>query len=249
MPDATLIPVSSRCFFLPNDPTADRPCLGVVRGDRLTLRVDAGNSPDHSALMERLMRSQGLPESGLLALTHSHWDHTYGMSALRCPAVACRETQAQLERMGRWRWTPEAMAHRLETGEDIRFCHDAMLVEYPDPTVIRVRTADMVFDDHLTLDLGGVHAELLRLPNSHAADCVVVLVPEERVIFTGDICYEDLHHTPPCVHTRRYRALQEALKALDFDMAVPGHQPALTKAALLQDMEDALPEIGLLLDD
>lgn len=241
--------VAPHCFYLPYSTEADRPCLGVVCGERLTLRIDGGNSPAHNALMEQAMADQGLPAAQLLALTHSHWDHTYGMSAVRCPVIACRETQAELERMRRWQWTPEAMLRRLNTGEDIRFCHDFILVEYPEPTAVQVRTADVVFTDALTLDLGGIHAQLLRLTNSHAQDCVVVLIPEEKVLFTGDICYKDLHHTPVCIHARRYQALRDALELLNFDTVVPGHQLAISKKALFQDMEETLQEAELVLDD
>lgn len=232
--------ITDRCYSLPCDHTADRPALGYVRGDRLSLRIDAGNSPAHSHLMENALRSAGLPAAGLTALTHSHWDHTYGLCAASAPAIACAATQAHLAAMSRWDWTPEAMQARLDAREDIPFCHDAILVEYPDPCQIRVRTADVTFDDRLMLDLGGVHAALMRLENSHADDCVVIHIPEERVIYLGDICYEDLHHDPVCWHRSRFEALCAALKSLDFAYAVPGHQGMKTREELMQDLSERL---------
>lgn len=241
--------LTKRCYCMPFSRTADRPSLGVICGDRLTLRVDGGNSPAHAALMERAMAKRGLPPTDLIAVTHSHWDHSYGLSAAACPVIACRKTQAQLLRMAEWQWTPEAMERRLQTGEDIRFCHDFILEEYPDPAAIRVRTADVVFDGRLSVDLGGVCAELLCLTNSHAEDCVVVHVPEEGVVYLGDICYEDLHHEPPCIHRRRFEALLDSLSTLDFTLAVPGHQMPMSKAELLDDMQKTLDECECVLDD
>ena len=234
--------LTARCWWMPGSHDTDRPSLGCVRGDRLTLMVDSGNSPGHHQRMLRAMAEQGLGAPQLIALTHSHWDHTFGLCASAALAVACRETQAQLRRMAAWAWTREAMAHRLETGEDIPFCHENICREYPDPTAIRVRTADVVFDRRLDIDLGGVHAQLIRLENSHAADCVIVCVPEEKVVYLGDISYEDLHHRPPCWHLQRRAALLAALDRLDFAWAVPGHQDAMPRDAFFRDAEAALAE-------
>lgn len=242
--------LSRRCYVLPSAATADRPSLGAVCGDRLTLRIDCGNSPAHDALMREAMRTAGLPPAALTAVTHSHWDHTFGMCAADHPVIACSRTQAQLQRMTAWRWTPEAMQKRLETREDIPFCHQEMLVEYPDPARIRVRTADIVVSGDTDVDLGGVTVSLLLLPSSHTDDCMAMLVREEGVLYLGDITYEDLHHDPECLHTRRYRQLMDALAALDFTIAVPGHQEPMSKQELLSDMADMLTcGEALLLDD
>lgn len=239
--------ITDRCYALPFERTGDRPALGYVRGDRISLYVDAGNSAAHAAKMAEAVRAEGLPPAGLAALTHSHWDHTYGLSALSCPTVACRRTQEQLLRMARWQWTLQAMAERLRTHEDILFCHEAILVEYPALDMIRVRPADIVFEDRLTLDLGGVHAELILAENSHANDCVIVHIPEEKVVFLGDICYTDLHHEPECLHRARFETLRTTLSALDFDWAVMGHQETLTRAELFKDMEETLSDPDLLI--
>ncbi len=241
--------VAPHCYYLPYDTHADRPCLGVVQGQRYTLRIDSGNSPAHHALMEQEMAAAQLSPSDFIALTHSHWDHTYGMVAATCPTLACRQTQVQLSRMAEWAWTPEAMARRLETGEDIEFCHRHILLEYEELSSISVRTADLVFEERMTLDLGGLHAELIHLPSSHAEDCVVVYIPEEKVVYLGDSCYEDLHHDPVCIHEKRFAALRAALADMDFDVCVPAHQLAMTKAALLEDMEETLLEAPLRVAD
>lgn len=234
--------ITERCFYMSGDHATDRPSLGYVRGDRFSLVVDGGNSPAHWQVMAASLTEAGLPAPDWCAVTHSHWDHVYGLCAMDAQVIACRGTEAQLCRMQTWRWDGQSMHRRLDTGEDILFCHENILKEYADPQTIRVRTADIVFDDRLTLDLGGVHAELLRLPNSHAADSTVVLIPEERVVFLGDITYHDLHHVPECWHLRRRAQLLEALSGLDFAWAVPGHQEVKSRGALFASLEEALAE-------
>lgn len=239
--------LTPRCGYYPHESECDRPCLGYVRGERYTLLVDAGNSPAHHAEMLRLMAAKGLPAPGLIAVTHSHWDHTYGMAQAAAPVVVNHVTQRHLDAMSRWAWTLSAMEERLRTGEDILFCHECILKEYPDPGAIRVRRGDVVYEGRLTLDLGGVHAELIHLENSHADDCSVVYVPEEKLLFLGDILCSDLHHQPPCIHQARFAALRSALEGLDFTLAVEGHAPPMTRDQVFADMDEALVGDELLL--
>lgn len=238
--------ITARCHYLPCEKETDRPCLGYVRGDRISLLIDAGNSPAHYRAMQEAIARCGLPAPGLAAITHAHWDHTYGMAACTVPVMVNHATQQHLQRMSAWAWTLPAMEQRLRTGEDILFCHECILKEYPDLSAIRVRTGDIVYRDRLTLDLGGVHAILMHLENSHADDCSIVYIPEEKVVYLGDITYEDLHHTPPCIHQARYAALRKALEETDFTLAVPGHQGLKTKAEILHEF-DTIDEEGLMM--
>ena len=232
--------LTNRVFWTPGDHETDRPTLGCICGDRHTLLIDCGASPAHIREMLSALQDAGLPSPTLAVVTHAHWDHVFGMSALNIPVIASTRTQQQLIRMESWAWTEEAMLRRLHTREDILFCHEHMLKEYPDPSVIRVRRADIVFDEALSLDLGGCTVHLRLLPNSHAEDCAVILCPEEGVLFTGDITYMDLHADPPCWHTRRYHALLSALAETDFTTAVPGHQEPMERSAFFADLRDAL---------
>lgn len=244
-----LTQLSPRCYFLPHASRDDRPALGYIRGDRFSLQIDCGNSPAHLTQMQEELRRLALPLPALYALTHSHWDHTFAMAAVSAPVIACRETQLHLEAMARWRWTLGDMKTRVAQGEDAAFCFDYMLEAYPDPSAIVVRAADVVFDERMTLSLGGITVRLLRLPNSHRDDCVVALAEEDGVLFTGDITYEDLNHVPPCYHRRRFMALREALGKLPFTLVVPGHQKPMTRAEFFADLNMALQGDSLVLDD
>ncbi len=232
--------LTNRVFWTPGDHETDRPTLGCICGDRHTLLIDCGASPAHVGEMLSALREANLPAPTLAVVTHAHWDHVFGMSALDIPVIASVQTQQQLLRMESWAWTEESMLHRLDTREDIPFCHEHMLKEYSDPTVIRVRRADIVFDEALSLDLGGCTVQLRVLPNSHAEGCAVILCPEEGVLFTGDITYMDLHADPPCRHMLRYNTLLAALVDMEFSTAVPGHQEPMKRTEFFTDLRDAL---------
>lgn len=240
--------ITSRAWFLPNDHATDRPCLGYVRGDRYALMIDAGNSPAHHQLFLDQLTAAGLPVPDAVAITHSHWDHTYAMCAAAAPTLVNHKTQEHLLQMSRWPWTLPAMEERLRTREDILFCHECILKEYPDLSVIRVVPGDVVYHHRLSLDLGGIHAELIHLENSHADDCSIVYIPEEKLVFLGDITCDDLHHEPRCIHQARYDKLRQSLTELDFTRSVEGHWDQIcTKADILASMEETQAEVDLIL--
>ena len=49
------------------------------------------------------------------------------------------------------------------------------------------RAPDTVFDDDLTLDLGGVHVRVSGVGPNHTRGDTVMYVEEDRVLFTGDV--------------------------------------------------------------
>lgn len=235
----------------------DRPNIGYIRGERGVLLFDAGNSGGNVEQLKRELNDAGLPLPNYLALSHWHWDHSYGAAFWGCPIIAGRETDAWLRRMHQWTWDDEAMARRVETGEDIAFCCDMIRREYPDRSMIQVVPADLVFDGRLTIDLGGVTAELIHCRGPHSSDSVLCYVPEDRFVFLGDSNCKDLYglswncdievegsfsaatealaYDPEKV--RDYLAL---LESLDFTHCVSGHSEIKTREHQFASLKEAL---------
>ena len=229
--------LTDRVFFLPCDPATDRPCLGYLRGDRFSVMIDAGNSPAHAALLLEELRGAGLPRPRFVALTHWHWDHTFGLPGLDAAAAACSRTGRMLERMLGWKWDDASMAERLRAGEDILFCDEMIRREYPDRGKIALRPADLLYEDRLDLLPGGCSCRLLRVGGPHSDDCVTALIPEEGVLFLGDAYCEDMHHGEPHYPRAATERLISSLRALDFTVAVGGHCPPLSRADLFGYLE------------
>src|SRR5688500_17541134 len=99
----------------------DRPALGVVVGERGSLIVDAGNSPAHVLALRGELARHGLPAPRLVALTHWHWDHVFGVAALGAPAIASRETQRVVRVLAGLPWDDEALDRRVAEGTEIAF--------------------------------------------------------------------------------------------------------------------------------
>lgn len=237
-----LIKLTDRIYYMPHNEDTDRPVLGYIRGDKFSLMVDSGNSKNHVELFTDNVLELEMPYPDYVAITHSHWDHTYGMSSLSSISIACNRTNDYLESMTRWEWTDEAMKNRLESGEEIEFCDTMIRREYPDLSRIKVKTADILFNEKLTIDLGGIECQLVKLENSHADDCVVVYVPKEKVIFIGDIISEDFHHGEHKYYKEKLESLMCAFKSIDFNTALFGHMEPFTKKELMEWLDETYSE-------
>lgn len=86
----------------------------------------------------------------------------------------------------------------------------------------QIRLADIAFNGNLDLYLGSHTIRLLSLPG-HVPGGVGVYIPEERVVFTGDIVFYRrkswLHDADPSHWLESIRRIGE----LDIDVIVPGH--------------------------
>lgn len=240
----TLKRLTERVWHTDADERTDRPVLGYISGDKASLMVDAGNSREHAAMLIDEVLANGLAHPKYVAITHWHWDHCYGMCGIDAVLVASRETNLKLKEMMSWEWTDTAMAKRIETGEDILFCDEIIRKEYQDRSRIEVRSADIVFDDKLEIDLGGVTCILLKLPNSHSDDSIIVYVPEEKVVFLGDITSEDLHHGTDRHYIEKLGMLIEALEWLDFEVALHGHDEPRSKEYVLGYLREDMELLG-----
>jgi cyclase len=82
-----------------------------------------------------------------------------------------------------------------------------------------------LIDDRLELDLDGLRVELLYVGPAHTAGDVIVHLPHERIVFTGDVLF---HRCTPIGWEGTYAKWIEALDrviALAPDVVVPGHGP------------------------
>lgn len=233
---------SDRIYYLPFDEKGDRPNLGYIRGDKYSLMVDAGNSAAHVATYNAACRELGLKKPDFAALTHWHWDHVFGLHAVDCPAIASAQTNEHIAGVMQWTWTDEAMAERLRTGADNTFCDRTIREEYPDRSQIRLRLADITFDTHLTLDLGGITCELYRLENPHTADGVILYIPQERFIFLGDADCEGHHHGREPLYREKLAELMQTLQAIDFETLLQGHEPPMTRESAFAMWQEELAQ-------
>lgn len=234
---------SERILYTEEIAETDQPYIYLLKGSRLSLQIDAGNSGTNVLRFNEQLTQSGLEMPDLAAVTHWHWDHTFGMPALACPVIAGRRTNEKLKEVQKWEWTEKALAERLACGEEIPFCSDCMHREYGDIGKIRTRTADIVFETDLTIDLGGVHAVMKQIDTPHTRDAVMILVPEEGVLFGGDADAPDYYDYDGRYDMKRLKAFIEYLEQTEFQYYLRGHAGGiLTKEMILKEMKDIAAE-------
>lgn len=234
-----LIKLSNRIYYLPNNPDTDRPCLGYIKGNKYVLMIDAGNSSEHVRLFTQQLAKLNLSYPNFVGITHWHWDHTYGLSSVKATSIACVLTNNQLVKMGKWSWDEETMQKRIDDGEDIEFCSEMIKKEYPNRNKIRINPVDMIFEDNLVLDLGGITCEMKRIGGPHSEDSTIFYIPEEKVVFLGDCAYEDLYDGN-IFYKDKLMELIDYLRTLDFEICIQGHCIHQTKNAIIEYLENEL---------
>jgi glyoxylase-like metal-dependent hydrolase (beta-lactamase superfamily II) len=78
------------------------------------------------------------------------------------------------------------------------------------------------FADRMVLYLGGREIQFLHLGNAHTAGDIVMWLPQEKVVATGDIVTAPIP-LMPSPYTNEYGGVLEKIKALNFKTLVPGH--------------------------
>jgi glyoxylase-like metal-dependent hydrolase (beta-lactamase superfamily II) len=235
--------ITDRIYYMPSSSETDRPVLGYIRGDKYSLMVDAGNSAKHVEIFEKAIDENGFPTPDYVAITHWHWDHTFGMCAIKGKVIASTLTNQQLKKMMGWEWSDETMQLRLQTGEDIEFCDRCIRLEYPDRNDIKIRLADIEFDNNIVLDLGGVHCELRKIIGTHSEDSVSVYIPEEKIMFIGDADCEDHYNNNGNYDKTKLEELIEYLEKTDFVLYIPGHDEPQRKDEVLEYLKNELAKI------
>ncbi len=241
--------ISDRIYIQPPEHYTDRPNTGLIVGDKYSLLFEAGNSAENVELLKGRLLHQKLPQPDFVAVSHWHWDHTFGMHAWGVPTIAGKKTNDQLLKVAQWKWDDKSMDLRVETKEDIVFCNEMIKREYTDRNLIKVVGADIVFDGSMTIDLGGVVCHLIHAKGPHSDDAVICYIPSEKFVFLGDSNGKDLYGKPwhfDIEHEDDFLAetakipYDEKLVAeylalmdtLDFEKCVGGHADIMTKEEL-----------------
>ena len=186
-------------------------------------------------------------------LTHWHWDHSFGGAALDVPIIAHRSTATELAHQASLDWSDAALDARVEAGTEIAFCRDMIRIEIPDRSDLDIVLPQIVFDDHLELDLGGVHVAIDHVGGDHAADSAVFHVVEDGLIVLGDCLYQRLYAPEPFLTIASVRSLASRVGAYGARLAIEGHNDQVLDAdalaTRLADLTDAADRVDRLGDD
>lgn len=93
--------------------------------------------------------------------------------------------------------------------------------------------------DRLTLYRGDREIQVLHLGRGHTGGDVVVLLPGEKIVFTGDLFYDGAPYLGDS-YPGEFIDTLEKLGSLDWEVAVPGHGPLITDRSKIAFNQDYL---------
>lgn len=197
--------------------TEGDPNSGVIVGDDAVMVVDARATPVLAReLIDRIRTVTDKPIR-YVVLTHYHAVRVLGASAYGAEhVIASRGTYELIRERGDADFASEAQ----------RFPRLFRSVE----TVPGLTWPTLVFDEGITLFLGTLEVEIRHLGRGHTKGDTVVWLPEERVLYSGDLVE---YGATPYAGDAYFRAWPDTLSrlaALEPQKLVPGRGDALLDA-------------------
>jgi len=233
--------ITDRIWVLPYDAFTDRPNLYYIRGDERSLAVDAGASPAHVADFYHAIEEAGFPLPAYTAITHWHWDHTFGLCAVLGETIASAATVKQLETVQHWAWDRASMQRREQEGEDIAFCNMCIMREYAaQPEHIQVVLPQVGLTANHTLNLGGIQAVLMPCSSPHSEDALLIHIPQEKALIVGDGDCEDYYHQGGMYQQESLSDWIQRIRQLDYDHYLIGHGEPETREDALSYLQGQL---------
>ncbi len=96
----------------------------------------------------------------------------------------------------------------------------------------RATPPTVTLSERMTLHHGGREIEILFLGRGHTGGDVVVFLPKERIVFTGDLLLQGPSYMGDA-YLDEWSQTLDRVKALEFDLIVPGHgEPFRDRAAI-----------------
>jgi glyoxylase-like metal-dependent hydrolase (beta-lactamase superfamily II) len=165
--------VSEHVYMIPDGGRFGVPNVGIITGTRATLVFDTGMGPRSGEVDAREALKLGKNTKIYLSTTDFRPEHVSGGQSFPADSV----------------WiVPEAQKADIDESTlkfiDTFVKRSANLADALKD--VKLRTPDIVFDREATLDLGGVTAQLLWFGPAVTHGDVVVFVPEDGVLLSGN---------------------------------------------------------------
>lgn len=232
-----------------------------IVGDSGVIVVDAqSNLPATREVLAAIRRVTSKPVRTLI-ITHWHFDHLTGAVVYRdsfpgIEIITHTRTQEAIDtgaagRRGFLESLPEAKAYfqgvldsgrsydgtPLTTDERVSIESDLRLADRYATTPVDFEPAapTRLFTDRLTLRQGRRIVELLYLGRGHTAGDIVVHLPEERILITGDLVTAPTPLVGTTSFPHEFATTLDRLVALQPLIIIPGHGPVMRDDRYLRE--------------
>lgn len=190
------------------------PNTGVIIGDDSVMVVDAQATPVMAQLVVEKIREVTDKPIKYVVLSHYHAVRVLGASGYGASeVVASEKCESMIYERGQEDW-------------DSEFGRFPRLFDAAE-SIPGLTWPTMTFKDRMTINMGNRKVELMHLGRAHTAGDIVAWVPDEGVMFTGDI----VEYNSACYcgdgHFKDWGNTLDAIKAFAPDAIAPGRGDAL----------------------
>jgi glyoxylase-like metal-dependent hydrolase (beta-lactamase superfamily II) len=164
-------------------------------------------------------------------VTHYHADHVYGLQVFKALGARILAHRAALGYLNSDTAQLRLQASRQE------------LAPWIDANTALVE-ADEWLDTERELKIGEVQLQVKHVGPSHTPEDLVVYLPQQRLLFAGDLVFRARIPFVGQADSRRWMTALDGLLALDARVIVPGHGPVSESAR--EDMQLTRDYLGYL---
>lgn len=206
---------------------------GLVVSAGETLLVDTLMSvPLTRTMLDDFAKVDGGGRIDRVMNTHANPDHFFGNGLVAdAEIIATKKTREEMID-----FDPRALARLSadweQMGEAGEFLFETMGRKFDFSGVDELTLPDRTFEESLTLNIGEKTVELHDLGPAHTMSDTIAWVPEDKVVFTGDLLFNEGH---PIIWTgpmSNWIAACEFIEALQPEVVVPGHGPICDVSAV-----------------
>jgi glyoxylase-like metal-dependent hydrolase (beta-lactamase superfamily II) len=207
---------------------------GLVTGDQSSLLVDTLFDLRLTGEMLDAMRrvTTAAEQIDTVVNTHANGDHCYGNALVAgSRIIASARCAEEMERL-----PASAMAGVVRAAPTLGTAGAFLARIFAPFSFDDIETAlpTATFEGRLDLSVAGRPVTLLEVGPAHTAGDVVVHLPDDGVVFTGDILFHGGHPIVWAGPVANWIAACERLLELDAPVIVPGHGPLATPSAVAE---------------
>ncbi|HSG54158.1 MAG TPA: MBL fold metallo-hydrolase [Paracoccaceae bacterium] len=209
---------------------------GLVSSGGVTLLVDTLMSvPLTRDMLDAFAKVPGGATIDMVVNPHANPDHFFG-NGLVADAEIIATNKTREEMAG---FNPKMLAGLRDNyqamGESGEFLFETMGRKFDFSGVDELTLPSRTFDDRLSLRVGDKTIDLIDLGPAHTDSDTIAWLPGERVVFTGDLLFNEGHPIMWAGPVENWIAACRFIEELDPAVVVPGHGP-ITDVAAIRNM-------------
>ena len=188
-------------------------------------------------MLAKMQDATGLKPDDIAAIvnTHANGDHTHGNGCCQNAEIIASEASAkEMEEI-----PPAMLAELLKNADQLgeAGAYFADIFGMFDFAGVQMRSPTRTFTGELSLSVGDKTVNLIEVGPAHTAGDVLVHVPEDKTVFTGDILFIDGTPLMWAGPVSNWIGACERISQMDVDVIVPGHGPITDKAGVARVAE------------